>query len=234
MARVSTAMLAAVLAACLVTSAGAQGGQGRRGGGFGGRGGFGGGGLMMLRSADVQKELKMTQPQIEKLDAKQQEVFQAMQDARQGIDFQNMTDEQRQAFQKKMGDIQTKAVTDVLDTTQQKRFHQLELQQQGGNALLRNKEVAEAIKVTDDQKSKLQAIQQAAQEEMRNNRPDFSGGQPSPEEMQKFMTKMQEMQKATNEKMLAVLTPVQLAKWKELTGEPFKGQFMAPFRRPGA
>ena len=149
MARVSTAMLAAVLAIGLVTSAGAQG-QGRRGGGFGGRGGFGGGGLMMLRSADVQKELKMTQPQIEKLDAKQQEVFQAMQDARQGIDFQNMTDEQRQAFQKKMGDIQTKAVTDVLDTTQQKRFHQLELQQQGGGALLRNKEVAETLKITDD------------------------------------------------------------------------------------
>ena len=39
---------------------------------------------------------------------------------------------------------------------------------------------------------------------------------------------------AINAKMIATLTPAQQAKWKELTGEPFKGQFNAPFRRPGA
>src|SRR5690242_573126 len=107
MARISTAMLAAVLAAGLVTSASAQGGggQGRRGGGgFGGRGGFGGG-IMMLRSPDVQKDLKMTPPQIEKVDGKQQEVMQAMRDAFQGGgNPQDITPEQRQAMMKKIQD----------------------------------------------------------------------------------------------------------------------------------
>jgi hypothetical protein len=230
-------MLAAVLAAGLVTSANAQGQ--RRGGGFGGGfGGRGGGGINMLRSADVQKELKMTQPQIEKVDAKGQEVMQAIRDAFQGGgNPQDQSPEQRQAIMKKVQDLQAKAVSDILDTTQQKRFKQLELQQQGGNALINNKEVAEALKITDEQKTKLQEIQQAGFQEIQNlpGRPDFqSGQQPDPAEMQKWMTKMAEARAGINAKMIATLTPAQQAKWKELTGEPFKGQFNAPFRRPGA
>src|SRR5262245_47699896 len=65
---------------------GPGGGQGRRGG-FGGRGGMmgrmGGGGLGMLRQESVQKELKMTQFQIDKLDAKQQELRTKMRDMMQ-------------------------------------------------------------------------------------------------------------------------------------------------------
>lgn len=236
MARVSTAMLAAVLAAALVTSASAQGG-GAGGGGrrFQGPGrGMFGGGFNMLRSADVQKELKMTQPQIEKVDAKGQELMQAMRDAFQGGGGQP-SPEERQAAMKKVQEMQAKAVADILDTTQQKRFKQLELQQQGGSALLNNKEVAEALKITDEQKTKLEQIQQQGMQELQAlPRPDFSGGQPDPAEMQKFMAKMTEARKAINDKMLATLTAAQQAKWKELTGEPFKGQFMAPFRRPGA
>jgi len=40
---------------------------------------------------------------------------------------------------------------------------------------------------------------------------------------------MQETQKANNEKAVALLTDAQKAKWKELTGEPFKGSLNAGF-----
>jgi hypothetical protein len=99
-------VLALVLLVVSVSMASAQGG----GGGFG-RGGFGpGGGLQMLRYPEVQKELKMTPDQVTKLGTKMPEVQQAMREARQGVNFQDMTDEDRQNLMTKMQEIQTATI----------------------------------------------------------------------------------------------------------------------------
>src|SRR3989442_14217127 len=108
----------AILLAASIATAGAQG---RRGGGFGGLG--------MLRSPEVQQELKMTQPQIDKLADAQQKVQQIMQDAGGFQALQGMSAEERAAFMAKISTAQTAAVKDILDQKQFKRYRELELQQ---------------------------------------------------------------------------------------------------------
>jgi hypothetical protein len=212
-------MLAAFLLLAVNGAASAQ----RGGGGFGGqRGGMMGGGLALLRIPDVQKELKMTPEQISKVDAKQQDVGAAMREIFQSAgNPQDMTAEERAKMQARMQDIQTKAVNDILtDEAQRKRFHQLELQQAGGNALTR-KDVADELKLTDAQKKQIGDIQQTANQARRDAMQgvDFQGM--SPEDRQKFTAKMQDVQKATNEKLVGVLTDAQKAQWKDMQGASF-------------
>jgi hypothetical protein len=207
-------MLAAFLLMAVNGAASAQ-----RGGGFGQRGGFGGG-LALLRTPEVQKELKMTPEQISKVDAKQQEVGEAMQQLFQSAgNPQDMTAEERAKFQARVQEVQAKAVNDILtDEAQRKRFRQLELQQQGGNALTR-KEVADELKLTDDQKKKIGDLQQEANQARRDAMQGIRDM--SPEERQKAMAKLQDMQKATTEKQVGVLTDAQKAQWKEMQGAAF-------------
>ncbi len=216
-----TEILCSAVAVMLI--AGAAFGQGRGQGRFGGGGPFGGG-LGLLRIEKVQQELKMTQPQIEKIDAKQQE----LRAANQGVDFQNMSQEERQKFFAKIQEAQSKAVADILDSTQIKRFHQLELQQQGAGAFNR-KEVADQLKLTDEQKKKIQAIQQGLQSERQGLMQGVDFQNMTPEERQKLGAKMQELQKTSNEKLEAVLTDDQKKAWKEMLGTKF--DFPPPQRR---
>jgi hypothetical protein len=209
---------AAVLALSVATAglASAQGGRGQ------GRPGMGGGGLFMLRIKEVQTELKMTEPQIAKLETKQQETMQAMQELRQGVDFQNLTPEDRAKMAAKGQEIQTKAVNDVLDTTQQKRFKQLELQQIGVGGAINRKDVAEALKITDEQKKKIQDIQTTAREEMQASFQGVDFRNMTPEDRTKLGEKMAASQKATGDKVMAVLTDTQKKQWAEMTGPAFK------------
>src|SRR6266550_8891549 len=202
---------AALFMAATIMGASAQGG-GR--GGFGqGRGGFGGG-LQLLTIAEVQKELGMTQPQVDKVQPTMQELRQARQEAFQNGGGGGQPPDP--AVMKKLQDMQTKAVADILDAKQQKRFHQLELQQAGGGALLRP-DVATALKITDDQKAKIQAAFEAAAPQQGGF--DFQNA--TPEERQQFFQKMQAARQAASEKALAVLTDAQRAQWKEMTGAAF-------------
>jgi len=188
------------------------------------------GGLQLLRIPEVQKELSMTDAQIGKLDAKQQEVGQAMQEARQGVNFQQMSAEERQQLMTKMQDIQTKAVADVLDAKQMKRFHQLELQQAGPMALTR-KDVATDLKLTDDQKEKIGKIQTQVNEDSRAAMQGLDPRNMSEDDRTKLMAKNQEIQKAAGDKLTALLTDDQKKQWKDMQGEPFKFPAFTPPRR---
>ena len=215
-----TAILCSAAAVLVLSSAAFAQGQGRgRGFGFGG-------GLNMLRIEKVQQELKMTQPQIDKIAAKQQE----LQAANQGVDFQNMSQEERQAFFQKSQAAQAKAVADILDSTQLKRYHQLELQQQGAGAFNR-KEVADQLKLTEEQKKKIQAIQQGLQEERRGMMQGVDFQNMTPEDRQKLFAKFQDLQKSSNEKTEAVLTDDQKKTWKEMLGAKFDFPPPGPPRR---
>jgi Spy/CpxP family protein refolding chaperone len=223
----------ATLVTVLCVSAGMVNAQPPGGGGrgFGGRGGmFGGqrgGGMQMLSIPEVQKELKLTPEQITKLEAKQQEQRDAMREA-----FQS-AGQDREAMQKMMADMQAmqkKAVNEILDANQQKRFGELELQQQGPMAIAARKDVAEALKITEEQKSKIEDIQRKSQEEMRNAMTGLDFRSMSPDDRQKMMTKMQDAQKATADKIAGVLTDDQKKQWASMLGEPFKFPAMQPGR----
>jgi hypothetical protein len=175
----------------------------------------------------VQKELKMTPEQITKVDAKQQEVRQATQTAR-GENFQQLSPEERAKVNEKVREIQQKAVNEILDATQQKRFHQLELQQQGPSAVTR-KDVADELKLSEEQVTKIRAIQTQMNDDMRAARQGVD--LQNAEARSKMTEKVQEIQKASGEKVVALLTDKQKEQWKEMQGEAFKFPPPAPRRR---
>jgi len=208
--------------AMMITAAHAQaqrpgGGRGF-GGGFGG-GGFGGGSAL-LTNKGVQQELKASDDQVSKLEAlaqdmteKQREQFSKLQDVPQ--------DERRE---KMMALAQTanaemnKSLAEILKPAQMKRFQQVQLQQAGLGAFAMPR-VQEALKLTDDQKSKIRTINESQGESMREA---FQGGQ---DDRAAMARKVAELRKQGTDKVLAVLTDEQKATWKELTGEPLEVRF---------
>ena len=211
-----------VAAALLALSSGMAMAQG------GGRGGMRGpttGGLQMLRLPEVQKELKLTPEQISLIDVKQKETRDAMQALYPG-GFGQMTPEERQQRTAKTQELQDKAVADILGL----RFRQLELQQQGPIAIAR-KSVADQLTLTDDQRKQVADLQTQANADRRAAMQGVDFQNMSADDRQKMMTKMQDMQKAMGEKMLALLTDTQKTQWKAMQGAPFT--FPAPVA-PGA
>ena len=192
-----------------------------------GRGPQGGGGganpFSLLNDKGIREDLKLTEDQIKKLEAWMKDL--KMPERTPGGDPQEMMakmEEFRKNSEKELGT--------VLNADQFKRFKQLRLQQthrnMGMSALLFNPEVNQALNLSDDQRETIREITQEsrrAMQEMRENQV------PLPE----MMAKMQEMNKANNEKIEKILTDEQRGKLKELLGEPYKGEFPRGFRRPG-
>lgn len=189
------------------------------------RGGFGfGGGAMLLSNKGVQEELKASDEQASKLNALAEEQRTKGQEFRQTL--QDLSQEERQAkmqeFQRTtMAEIQ-KSLATILKPDQLKRFNQISTQTAGVQAFATPR-VQEALKLTDDQKTKVREI---SQELMQSQRELFQGLQnASQEERQEAMKKMTEMRKSALEKALAALTADQRTAWKDLTGEPYEVKF---------
>ncbi len=194
------------------------GGQGKGGfGAFGGRmGGVSSGQLLTQKS--VQDELKLSEEQLKKVTEVGEKQKKAMDDLKGA--------EPQERFKKMMEITQAneKAYAEVLKPEQTKRLKQVSLQVQGVRALA-NPELAKEVGLTEEQREKMRTIQAEASKEM------FAGGGfgANPDEMRK---KIEEMNKGINEKLLTALTAEQKTKWKEMTGEPFKGKVELTF--PGA
>ena len=189
---------------------------------FGGRGGMRGpnGGMQMLRMPEVQKELKLTPDQIALFDAKQQEVRDALRALYPG-GYAQMTPEERKQRAEKQQELQDKAVADILFL----RYHQLDLQQQGPVAITR-KSVADELKLTDDQQKKVTDLRTQADADRSAAMQGVDFRNMSDTDRQALMTKMQDIQKAEGDKILALLTDAQKAQWKTMQGTPFT--FPAP------
>jgi Spy/CpxP family protein refolding chaperone len=202
--------LAAVLAV-VALAVPATWAQGRRGGG--------GGMLFLLSQKSVQEELKLSDDQVKKftdLGEKAREEFGKLRD---------LSREDRQKKAEELSKANDKAIAETLKADQLKRLKQIHWQQQGARAFS-DPEVATALNFTAEQKDKLKAVQEEAQKEMRALREN--GG--NRDEARK---KSEEIRKASNDKQMAILTDEQKAKWKELLGEPFKGEIRRPGGRGG-
>ena len=120
---------------------------------------------------------------------------------------------------KTLGEETEKKVLDVLLPHQIKRLKQIALQMQlqqtgyGMSAAFQNSQVAEDLKITDEQKAQLVEKQKEVAKEMQ-------------EKTQAFYKQLQE---ESREKMLSVLTTAQRKKLEELTGEKFQWQ---PYQAP--
>lgn len=174
------------------------------------RGPVGGGSL--ATNASVQKELKMTDEQIEKAKEALKTVGTKFKDDRPGKDA---TPEQRAEFGKKVSEATTKALADILKPEQVKRLRQIELQQRG----ITDADAQKELKLSDEQKTKIKEIGDKSREEMGNI---FKNAQGNREEAREKMTKLR---KETQEKQTAVLTDAQKKQLKEMQGEAFEVKF---------
>ncbi len=80
--------------------------------------------------------------------------------------------------------------------------------------LLMRNDVRDDLKISDEQKDKLSALQDEMRESMRNRMQNGGGQRPSREEMQKQMA---EMQKEMETKVAAILTADQVKRLKEVS-----------------
>jgi len=262
---------AALIGALVIATADAQppgGGRrpgGRRPGGFmGGPGGpgmmrmRGGGGLAgLLRSPQVQEELKLSEAQGEKLRDLNEKVMEEIRDLLP--DRESLRDlsqeERREQMQKAMEKFQQEAekrapevekqIAEILDKAQFKRLKQLEVQRQGVDAL-RRPDIVQALGLTEEQqkqiKEALEDRDKKREELGEQMRAMFEGGfrQMSQEEREKAREKMQEarekgrtIQSEAQKKAMGVLTDEQKARMPNLMGEPFEFRRFDSRRRPG-
>lgn len=207
-------LAAAALATMIVGLAVAQPPGGRMQGMAGMRGA---GGLFLLRSPDVQKDLKLTDEQKTKLEdavkketEKRQEQMASMKDG--GFDKDKM-----QAAFKEMAEMADKTIKDILNADQQKRLKQITWQQ-AGSAVFADKDVETGLKLTDEQKEKLQGINAEMQEDVRAIARESQGNR---EEMQ---SKIASLRKETMEKAEEVLTAEQKKTFTAMLGSKFEGK----------
>jgi hypothetical protein len=202
------------LALCSVPSlAFAQGGRGM---------GMGGGAFMLTQEA-VQKELKFTDEQKSKAQDAINEIRQAHMDEMAAL--RDASPEERPAkmatLNKAMAEEAIKALG--LKEDQVKRFHQVSLQAQGARAFSQ-KEVAEKLKLTDDQKKEIGELVTASGAQAREI--FMNAG----ENREEAMKQIAALNKETNTKVFALLKDDQKATWKEMTGDAF--EYTPVFRRP--
>jgi hypothetical protein len=129
-----------------------------------------------------------------------------------------LTDEQLA----KVPDALWKAIGEVLTPDQTKRLRQIVLQQRGAAAFTDPK-VQTALKLNDDQKD---AIKSAIETQTKEMKELFAGGGFGKGKGKGggAFDKIQEIQKATMEKITGVLTARQKTQWNEMIGEEFKLQ----------
>jgi len=195
--------------------------QGRGGGGM-----FGGGPGALLSNKGVQKELKLDDEQVKKVETLSTELREKMTGLREKL--QDVPQEERgekmRELMKPINDDMKKSLAGILKPEQVKRLDQIQLQQQGVNAFA-DPETAKKLNLTDEQKDKLKGI---VEDHRSQQRELFQGFQ---NDREGTMKKIQDLNKETMGKVTGLLTADQKATWKEMTGEPFTVQFQQ--RRPG-
>jgi Spy/CpxP family protein refolding chaperone len=186
-------------------------------GGLGFGFGFGGGGLagMLGQNKQLQDELKLSKDQVEKVTEALAKVREDMSDEMAKLRSRDTAQEERTAIVKKLGEANAKAVDAVLKPEQLKRLHQIENQQAGLN-LFTKEDVQKTLKLSDDQKEKIDTLVKDYQKDVRAL---FQGGRGFDQETTK---KRQDLEKETRENVLKVLTADQKTALKDVTGEPFE------------
>lgn len=242
--RLGLLLVALAVVVAQASDAAAQQGKGKGGGrrGVRGIGGFGGGfgqgmpGMeftMLLPNEGVRKELELTDEQKKEIDDLLTASMEAGRKDFEAIgDFQSLSEEERN---KKFTELREKGaarskelktnIDEILLPPQADRLKQLGLQLRGTRALS-EAEVAEQLAITEDQKKKIEEINtqngeetQKAMEELRSK-----GDQQNPD-FEAFRKKGEELRKAGDEKLMAVLTDDQKKKFDEMKGEKFEFKF---------
>jgi Spy/CpxP family protein refolding chaperone len=229
-------LLAAVLAAGIVTVVAAQ-----PGGGFG----FGGGTqdtfITVLNNKALQEEVKITDEQKTKfkdITTKQRELQQKQFEGLKELfgKFKDGTDDEKKEARDKMTKGTEAVTAEVkklveaeLTADQKKRLKQIYVQALGVNAFT-NEEVLKDLGATDAQKGTLKTITADFTKDVAEVRKDIFGEpkggkggftKQDPEKTKEFNTKRDKLTKETMGKVTEALSDDQKKKWGEMTGEAF-------------
>ena len=212
------------------------------GAGFGMGSGFGSGGsashkLDALIQKPVQHELRLTDEQRKKLrtlEAKQQRELRRLMPQNPMAAFNDPASAMKALRDapdkmKQLGKEIDEAIDRMLTAEQNQRLREISLQLRGGHAL-NDSDIAEALKLTKDQKSKLQEIQQKAMKEMQDAGIQAMGdavkGGLNPAAFQansqRVAKKMRQVWDDLGDRQMGILTSEQKDQWQKLTGKPFK------------
>ncbi len=199
----AVSVVCTLAASCGAAAQDPQGNQGRRGGN---RGGFG---QDLSTNEKVQADLKLT-------DDQKEQIKKIVADTPRPMRDQNASREERMAkMQEYQKDLQDKLNT-VLNDSQKARMKEIRLQVRG-TAALSDKEVAESLKLTDDQVNKIKDLNKSLADA---RTAAFSGGgRPD----QDAMDKLTKLRTETNEKILAVLTSDQKTQFEKMQGTKLEG-----------
>jgi Spy/CpxP family protein refolding chaperone len=220
-----------MVAALAIVTVMAQLAEAQREGGRRGRGGRGFGRMipsvqLVAESDNVQVALNVTPEQKEKIETINRE----LRDSRREVYDRAEGDfRAAQGEMEKLNQDASAKLADVLEEDQQKRLLGISIQVNGA-AALNEPAVAKELNVTDEQKAKLAEVRESNMRAMGESFRDLRDQELSREEMG---AKLQELQKESDKKLLAVLTSDQQAKLEELKGEPVEvdmSQFRGGFR----
>jgi serine/threonine protein kinase len=141
-------------------------------------------------------------------------------------DFGRLSAEERRKRFLDLAKANDAAVREVLDRHHLERLQQIALQVRGTSAF-RDQEVADKLKLTPEQRRTIAAIEA---ETFFVFGPPPDGKRPvGPVEVKRpggpedFRKAQEQKVKAAKERVLALLTPEQQRRWRELTGKPFTG-----------
>lgn len=213
-------LLVALGVAVLMTSAMAQPGGGGRGQGRGGMRMMGGmqSSAFLLQRPDVQADLKLTDDQKTKLSGLRDEMMETFRSSFQ--DLRDASPEERQKAMQKVNEEMDKKINGVLNADQQKRLKEIGIQL-GGLRVVTTPEMQKALGITEDQKTKIQALLAKQAEANASIREKMQSGEIDRTEIGALMEKNQ---KALDDEIGKVLTTEQKDKLKAMSGKPFVRQ----------
>jgi len=224
-----TGLLTAALLASLASTALAQRQPGRQPFGTG-RGGQDIGSLLASNKS-VQEELKLTEDQIEKIKKASDEIRTKYRDdfAKAGMDREKMT-ELMAKIGKERTEVMDKLLPTVLKPEQIKRGKQIELQQGGVRALMKE-DIQKQLKLSDKQTGELKEISEEIGKDLTALQGQIREAIRDREKMQELQKKMTSLRKEGMDKATAVLNDEQKKTWKDMVGQPFEIK-IEPMRRP--
>lgn len=203
----------------LVATAFAQPGAGGPRGGRGMAPGMGmgfGAGFGLLMMPEVQRELGLTQQQIQQLQQLWQQQRAQMQELwrqRGSNDPSRPPEGWQQLWQQ-----QQEQIGRILQPAQRTRLRQLELQRMGPAALMRP-DVTSELNLTEQQQQKIRDIMQQYGQKTAQLMQEARNAQVDP---QVWRQRLQQLREQTDKELLGVLTPEQQEQWKKMLGKPFE------------
>jgi hypothetical protein len=165
--------------------------------------------LGVLANPDVQKELNLSKEQVDKLKDSLGKVVDKYKDDLAKL--LQLSPEEQQKKLKAVGEESQKAISGVLDAKQWKRYKQISWQL-SSFAALQDPDLQKELKLSDDQKKKLEGVFNDFNKKMQEM---IKNGERSPD-------KYQAAGKEAETKAMDVLSEDQRKSFKELKGAPFE------------